>query len=399
MKKRILSVFLAVILTFSAIMPAFAAGKSDALRFDENGEFKILHLCDFQDNYPLEEQTVTYVNYVLKKYEPDLVVLGGDNSIGPKETKEQEVREIAELFVANKVYFTLVFGNHDHEQGVDKETLLGYFQKYGGKYCLAYDADPELHGTATHNLPVLSSDGESVKFNVWLFDSGHYVHEDNDPEKKRLGYDSVNPDQIEWYKEVSKALEEQEGEKVPSMAFQHIVVGEIYEAMFPNVPFNLSPITETYNNGKYYPIICPDTSRFKGHLFEAPSPGYYNHGQYDAMLERGDVLAVFSGHDHINSYEVKYKGIKIINTPAVTFHAYGNQFTRGSRLITINEDNPEKFKSDVLTVNELVMKDKDFSADMGISRFTAFFWKALGAWLLILKNISAPFSAILYLFN
>lgn len=396
MKKRILSALLAVILVFSVMMPAFAAKKSDVLRFDENGEFKILHLCDCQDNYPLEEKMVTYINYVLEKYEPDLVVLGGDNSIGPKETKEQEVAQLAEIFVENKTYFTLVFGNHDHEQGVDKETLLRYFQKYGGKYCLAYDAVPELHGTATHNLPVYSSDGESVKFNVWLFDSGNYVYEDNDPTKARLGYDCVNADQVEWYKEVSEKLEKQEGEKVPSMAFQHIVVGEIYEAMFPRALFSLSPLTETYNNGKHYPIIFPDTSKFKGHLFEAPSPGVYNYGQFDAMVERGDVTAIYSGHDHVNTFEVKYKGIEIINTPSATYHSYGTEFTRGSRLITVKENDAWKVKTELLDVNELIMKDKQFAADMGSSRFAGFFWEFLGAVHLLLKNISAPVTAVLY---
>ncbi len=396
MKKRIFSAFIAVILVFTMMIPVFAAKKSDVLRFDENGEFKILHLCDCQDNYPLEEKMVTYINYVLKEYEPDLVILGGDNSIGPKETKEQEVKELADIFVENRVYFTLVFGNHDHEQGVDKETLLKYFQKYGGKYCLAYDAVPELHGTATHNLPVYASSGDSVKFNVWLFDSGNYVYEDNDPEKKRLGYDCVTTDQIEWYKEVSESLEKQEGAKVPSMAFQHIIVGEIYEAIFPNALFALSPLTESYNNGKPYPIICPDTSKFKGYLFEAPSPGVYNYGQFDAMVERGDVTAIYSAHDHVNTFEVKYKGIEIINTPSATYHSYGTQFTRGSRLITIKEDAPWKVKSEVLTVNELVMKDKAFASDMETSRFAGFFWNALGAFHLLLKNLSAPITAILY---
>ncbi len=399
MKKRIISVILALCLVFGAVIPAFAGSDSKTLRFDENGEFKILHLSDCQDNYPLEERMMTYIDYVLKTYKPDLVVLGGDNSIGPKETKEQEIQQLCEPFVRNKVYFTLVFGNHDHEQGVDKETLLSYFQKFGGEYCLAYDAVPELHGTATHNLPVYSSDSDKVKFNVWLMDTGSYVYEDNDESKKRLGYDTVNPDQIEWYKSVSESLEKQEGAKVPSMVFQHMVVGEIYEAMFPSVAFSLSPLTEKYNNGKNYPIVCPDTSVFKGHLFEPPSPGYYNHGQYDAMLERGDVLAVYSGHDHLNTYEVNYKGIKIINTPGASYHAYGNQFVRGSRLITVKEDEPEKFDTKLLTVNRLVYKDADFASDMGISRIAGFFWSVLGNWLLLLKNISAPGSFLLYLFN
>lgn len=404
MKKRIFSVLLAVLIAFTALTPAFAQENTGVLRFDENGEFKILHLSDCQDFYPFEEQMMTYIDYVLRTYEPDLVVLGGDNSIGLKDTKELEIQQLVEPFVRNKIYFTLVFGNHDHEQGVDKETLLSYFQKYGGEYCLAYDAVPELHGTATHNLPVYASDSDSVKFNVWLMDSGSYVYEDNDESKKRLGYDCVNPDQIEWYKSVSKSLEEQEGAKVPSMVFQHMVVGEIYDAMFPAVPFSLSPLTENYNNGKYnngknYPIVCPDTSVFKGHLFEPPSPGYYNHGQYDAMLERGDVLAVYSGHDHLNTYEVEYKGIIIINTPGASYNAYGNQFVRGSRLITISEDSPEDFDTKLLTVNRLVYKDAEFASEMGISRFTGLFWSILGNWLLLLKNISAPGSFLLYLFN
>ena len=398
MKKRIISLALAFVFIFSAVMPAFAAKKQSVLRFDENGEFRILHLCDCQDLYPLKEKMVSYIEYVLKKYEPDLVVLGGDNTIGPKENKEKEVQQLAEIFVSNKTYFTLVFGNHDDEQGVSKEKLLSYFQKYGGKYCLAYDAVPSLHGTANHNLPVYGSDSESVKFNVWLMDTGTYVYEDNDETKKRLGYDSVNPDQIEWYKKVSKELEKQEGAKVPSMMFQHMIVGEIYEAMFPSVPFSLSPLTESYN-GKNYPIVCPDTSRFKGHLLEPPSPGYYNHGQFDAMVERGDVLAVFSGHDHINSIEVRYKGIDIINTPGASFQAYGNPFVRGSRLITIKEDNPEKFDSDVLTFNNLVFRDAEFSSETGVSRIEGFFWAFLGNWLLLLKNISAPGSFLLYFLN
>ena len=39
------------------------------------------------------------------------------------------------------------------------------------EYCLAYDADPEIYGMGTHNLPVMSSDGKKVAYNIWMFDS------------------------------------------------------------------------------------------------------------------------------------------------------------------------------------------------------------------------------------
>ncbi len=396
MKKRILAVALALCLILAMAIPAAAKAKSDALRFDENGEFRILHICDCQDTYPAQAKMLAYINHMLDYYKPHLVVLGGDNTIGPEETKELAIKELVTPFVEHKVPFTLVFGNHDHEQGVDKATLLKYYQKHGGKYCLAYDADTSVSGSAKHNLPVLASDSNDIKFNVWMFDTGDYVADENG---KHLGYDSVREDQINWYKKTAKDLAKQAGGTVPAIAFQHMIVGEIYEAMFPEVPFALDPITESYNNGKNYPIVCPDTSVFKGHLFEPPSPGRFNYGQVDAMLEIGDVKGIFVGHDHINSYEVNYKGIQLINTPGVTHQAYGNEMTRGSRLITVKEENPAKFKSQVITYNDFALKDKDFAKEAGISTIEAVFWIFVEHLLLFLKNISGIGSAILYLFN
>lgn len=398
MKKRILAAVLALMLVFATAVPATAAkAKSDALRFDENGEFKILHICDCQDTYPADKKMLSYINHMLDYYEPDLVVLGGDNTVGPAETKEDAIKELVTPFVEHKVPFTLVFGNHDEECGnISKENLLKYYQKYGGKYCLAYDADPKISGTGAHNLPVLASEGNDIKFNVWMFDTGDYVADENG---NRLGYDSVRTDQINWYKDTAKSLAKQAGGTVPAIAFQHMIVGEIYEAMFPEVPFELGDLTETYNNGKHYPIVCPDTSVFKGHLFEPPSPGPINYGQVDAMLEIGDVKGLFVGHDHYNTYEVNYKGIKLINTPGVTHHSYDTALTRGSRLITVKEDNPAKFKSQVITYNDFALKDKDFAKEVGISGIEAVFWIVAEHFLLLLKNISGFGSAILYLFN
>lgn len=392
MKKIIASIIVGIMLVAS-VVPAAAAEETKKLQFNEDGEFKVLHLSDCQDGFPAQEKMFIYINYMLETYKPDLVVLGGDNSVGPEETKEQAIEELVAPFVEHETYFTLVFGNHDHQQGVEKEELLEMYQKYGGKYCLAYDADSELTGVANHNLPVYSSDGEKLKFNFWLIDSLNYAVDENGNE---IGYDSVREDQIEWYKETYKKLEKEAGEKVYSICFQHIIPGEIYDVMFPEVKKPLSPLTETYNNGKHYPIFLPDTSAFTGHLFENPSPGVYNYGQVDAMLEMGDVLSIHVGHDHICTYEIDYEGIKFINTPGVTFNSYGNEFTRGSRLITIREDATDTFESEVITVNEAAYEDEDFREAMDISKFKAGFWIILGDILLGLSKASGFVAKIIY---
>lgn len=391
--KKVITLMIVCVILMTSIIPASAAQRKEKLQFDKDGEFKVLHLCDCQDGFPAQEKMFTYINYVLDNYKPDLVVLGGDNSVGPEETKEQAIEELVAPFVEHETYFTLVFGNHDHQQNVEKEELLEMYQKYGGKYCLAYDADPELTGVANHNLPIYSSDGEKLKFNLWLIDSNNYVADENGNE---IGYDSVREDQIEWYKDTYAKLEKEAGEKVYSLAFQHIVPGEVYDVMFPEVKKPFSSFTETYNNGKHYNITAPDTSAFSGFLFEAPCPGIYNYGQVDAMVETGDVLSILFGHDHINSYEIDYEGVKLINTPGVTFNSYGNEFVRGSRLITIKEDATDTFESEVITVNEIAYEDEDFREAMDISKFKAGFWILLGDILLGLSKASGYIAKIIY---
>lgn len=391
--KKIVTLTLVCVLLIASIIPASAAQKNEKLQFDKDGEFKVLHLCDCQDGFPAQERMFTYINYVLDNYKPDLVVLGGDNSVAAEETKEDAIKELVTPFVEHETYFTLVFGNHDHEQGVDKEELLEMYQKYGGKYCLAYDAEPDLTGVANHNLPIYSSDGEKIKFNLWLIDSNHYAEDENG---ERIGYDSVREDQIEWYKDTYKKLEKEAGEKVYSLCFQHIIPGEVYKVMFPEVKKPLSPVTETYNNGKHYPVIFPDTSAFIGHIYEPPSPGPINYGQVDAMVETGDVLSILVGHDHKNSYEIDYNGITLINTPGISYNAYGSEFVRGSRLITIKEDAPDTFESEVITVNEIAYEDEDFREAMDISKFKAGFWLLLGDILLGLAKASGYIAKIIY---
>ncbi|MEE1505171.1 MAG: metallophosphoesterase [Acutalibacteraceae bacterium] len=391
--KKIIALMIACVMLMSSIIPASAAKKENKLQFDKNGEFKVLHLCDCQDGFPAQEKMFTYINYMLENYKPDLVVLGGDNTVGEEETKEKAIEELVAPFVEHETYFTLVFGNHDHQQNVEKEELLEMYQKYGGKYCLAYDADPDLTGVANHNLPIYSSNGEKLKFNLWLIDSLNYATDENGNE---IGYDSVREDQIEWYKDTYKKLEKEAGEKVYSLCFQHIVPGEVYDVMFPEVKKAHGPFTETYNNGKHYNITAPDTSAFTGFLFEAPCPGIYNYGQVDAMVETGDVLSILFGHDHINSYEIEYEGIKLINTPGVTYNSYGNEFVRGSRLITIKEDATDTFESEVITVNEVAYEDEDFREAMGISKLKAGFWIGLGNVLLGLAKASGYIAKMIY---
>lgn len=411
MKKRILSLVLALCVAFGAAfsVAAYAAdGQSPVLRFDENGEFTVMHLTDTQDVYPAQEAMLRYIDTMLKTYKPDLVVLGGDNCVGQSEVDDPEehiqsaIKQLVSVFVENKTYFTLVFGNHDHQYtGVDcdidaeaqekvKEHLLSLYQLYGKGYCLAYDAVPSLHGVGTHNLPILASDSNKIKFNLWMFDSGSYAADENG---KKVGYDCVRQDQIEWYQTTSKVLDKLAGEQVNSLAFQHIVVGDVYDNLFYESIVDLGELGRDFN-GKHYSFL-PKTENFTGQLFEYPCPGYYNEGQFDAMVKQGNVLGVFSGHDHVNSYETERDGVWIINTPGATLYSYGNDLVRGSRLITIKESDTSTFTNELVTMNDLAIGDQTFADAVGINPVLAAVQMFFGDFAMALSKVASPIFKVL----
>lgn len=362
--KKVISIVLSILLVLSHSVIAFAAvpGENDVLKFDENGEFKIFNICDIQDDYPISETIVAFIKDMIKLHNPDIVILGGDNSTAPKEVKAEAIKELCEIFVDCETYFTFVFGNHDDEQGVSREELFEMYKLYGGEYCLAYDAVSELSGVGTHNLTVKSSDGNKIAYNLYMFDSNSNVYDD---EGKWLGYDCVHTDQIEWYKNTAAALKAANGgETVKAMSFQHIIVQDIYEMMFYEFPFALGKATVNFDGQSY--TYLPYVHNIKdGFLLEAPCPGYYNYGQFDAFVETGDVVATFSGHDHLNSFTVEKDGVDIVNTPGCSFGSYGNPATRGIRMLTINEADTSVYKSELLTISEYVLNDGEYLTEFG----------------------------------
>ncbi len=391
--KRFLSIVLALVLVFSACVISASADSTATLKFDKNGEFKIMHLCDCQDHYPAIETMLKFIDAALKEYQPDIVVLGGDNTVDNKGNQELAIKELSEVFIANETYFTLVFGNHDREQGFENDELFAMYQKHGGEYFIAEDEVPALHGTATHNLPVMSSDGTKIKFNLWMFDSGSHYIDENGVDLKF--YDCVRKDQIEWYQKESNELATLAGGKVPSLAFQHIVVGEVFDALFHESLVDLGVATPKTNNGKIYSFFPKTENIQDGFLFEFPCPSEKNEGQFEAMVAQKDVLAIFSGHDHINSYTTELDGIKIINTPGATYNSYGNDITRGMRMITVKENDPWNFETEVVTVSQFALDNKDFAEDAGIDTFSAGFMLFLGDVLLALNEVTKIFSSVI----
>ena len=352
--RKTLSLILSIIIILSSLSLSVSATnkkEGDILKFNKDGKFTILNISDIQDGYPLNPLTKDYIIATLDKVKPDLIVLTGDNVSGfdiPEEKDaEKAIREFMDIFEERKIKVAAVFGNHDDEETKStKDFQLKIYEEYGcyiGErgFCIK-------DRVGTYNLPIMKSDGSGFGFNLWLIDSGTY-----NTENEYGGYASVYKEQIEWYKKTAEKLKEENGGNVvPSINFQHIIVPEIYDALkevkllwFGRIIRKKNPL-----NDKMRFYVLPEGA--KGQLNEYPCPPYYNNGQFDAMLEMGDVLATVSGHDHENTFEIDHKGIKIINTPTIGFHAY-NDSNVGSRVFVIDENNPESFETYCLSYTDV----------------------------------------------
>lgn len=356
--KKVLSVFVALCLLVSLVTVSFAGYKEEAkLQFNEDGNFKIMVLADVQDEYPMNASVIEFIGEALDYAQPDIVVFNGDNIVTDD---PRAIEQLVTPLVERNVPFTLVYGNHDDDSGWAKEDQLVEYQKYAG--CLAYDADPDIHGCATHNLPILSSDGSKVAFNLWMFDSGSDYYDENG---KWLGYDWVRADQIEWYNTVRDEMTaENGGELVPSIAFQHIIPQEPCETIYYPSPFSLGEATINFIDGSTLSVI-PDITKYEGYVFEKSCPSYGNDGQWDALVAGGDVLGLVVGHDHVNSFVVDCDGVDLIQTPGVTYHSYSNDMLQGARIIEINENDPWNYTTSLLTTSEMALQDDSILGDLG----------------------------------
>ena len=346
----IMSLVLVCVLTAGAIPFTVASAQNEVLRFNDNSKFVILQFADMQDSYPVREAMLAFINESLDRVKPDLVVFTGDNVVSED---LQTYDQVLEPLVTRGIPFTMCFGNHDEEAsgGRTKEELLAKYQTFPG--CYASDPYPELSGCATHNLPIYASDGsDEIMFNIWMFDSGDYMT-NSDGER---GYSCVRADQVEWYKNASAQLEADCGKKVYSLAFQHIIPQEPCQAAFFNVPVQLGAITKNFEDGTSTGYLV-NLDGIEGYAFEPSCPSMYNFGQWDAFVERGDVLALAVGHDHSNAFVVNVDGVDLVQTPGCTWHSYGENFVRGASVFTLYENNPEIYAHEFISVAEYACED------------------------------------------
>ena len=350
--KKILSCILALLLAFGVCTLCFANESSNegekAFSFDENGKFKILMINDTQDvGKNADERMLTFVKNAIEKTKPDLIVFDGDQlcDIYPFASKKDfaiAIDKICSICENAGVPFAVTLGNHDH----DRESVMAEDEQYElyAKYSCC--VNKKGYDNFTFNIPIYSSDNEKIAMNIYIMDSNNTANG---------SYTGVNARQVEWYKNTSDALKAQNGgEVVPSLLFQHVTVKEIYQFL-KECKWNDEGAFYSRRDGKWY--TGDETKILSGQALEPPCCENFDviTGQYQAWVEKGDIIGAWFAHDHLNTFEgITDDGIRMGYNGGCGFSAYGDAGNRCMRVFEIDENDITNYETYLITYNEIV---------------------------------------------
>lgn len=317
----------------------------------KNGKFKIMQIADIQENYRVNPDTVKLIDLALDEEKPDLVVLTGDQIQGYspcylKDT-ERRVKHVIDEFLApivkRNIPFCITFGNHDDDCNCSKQIQMEHYISYDN--CVysepRCDEDP-----GTFALTLKDSAGEKDILAVYLIDSGKAAI-------NGAAFPPVKKEQIEWYREKRDSFKESLGEYLPGFVFQHIPVPEYFD-IIEKVNFFTKGRVEAYKSRKntFYRLDKETLAR-GGFMHEAPATPDINTGEFEAMKEKGDIFAMYVGHDHNNSFYKNLDGIDLGYCQGAGFNTYGPGDKRGVRIFNFNENDVRNYHTYYVTIGDL----------------------------------------------
>ena len=308
-----------------------------------NGRFRIMQIADTQEIPAVSPDTIKLISAAIDAEKPDLVVFTGDQIKGyssffkGKKGKENVVATLKALIKPleeRNVPFTMTFGNHDGEAALGNNEQFEIY-KQSPMFVYADSASEEDKGTFCLSV--------SDKFLVYLFDT-HSKAEGG-------GYSGLNAQQIEWYRNTRDSFES----PLPSLAFQHIPTPEYFDIIKQVKRFTKGCVRAYGDHKNEFYALDPRSRGLRDFMGESPAAPFTNSGEVDAFLEKGEVLGLYVGHDHNNSFVVNYKGIDLGYTQGAGFNVYGPGLKRGVRIFDVDECG--KYETRTVTFGELCGKE------------------------------------------
>lgn len=283
-----------------------------SLRFRADGTFTIVQFTDvhWRNGDHDDQRSRALMELALDAEKPDLVALTGDIVSGEESLDPGEAyRSVVAPIEARLIPWAAVFGNHDDEGSLSRSALLDVQRAH--PLCLTEPGPKGVTGVGNYVVRLKGAAEDRLAAALYFIDSGAY---------NALGighYAWVARDQIAWYAATARRLRAEHAAAggaapLPALAFFHIPLPEYDEV--------------------WRTAVC------RGHRYEPVCGPSANSGLFAALLEGGDVMGTFCGHDHVNDFEGELHGIRLCYGRATGFSPYGREgFLRGARVIRLRE--------------------------------------------------------------
>lgn len=315
------------------------------LKFRENGTFQIMQLSDLHITKKKKhnKQTLEFIGNAAEAIKPDLIVLSGDIINGnrlfgalssEKGRVKKAIKNLMKVLEKLEIPVAICFGEKDDDNRIYKHTQAKIYHKYN---CVC--VGESYADCGTYYLPIYSSSDSKMKYCLWVFDSQY----EDDTQK----INAVTDNRLEWFKKMSEKMkEENSGEEVYSLLFQHSFVPEIYQNLKP-VPSNTVGCIQ--KDDKFYIINKDNTEGFLG---EAPTCCVQT-GQFATIQKQQNVVAMVFGNNHTNCFVSEFHDIDLIATPTASAFAYGDEL-RGLRMFTIFENDTEAYETKIYSYLDIL---------------------------------------------
>eukprot|EP01017_Pseudomicrothorax_dubius_P043869 TRINITY_DN7368_c0_g4_i1.p1 TRINITY_DN7368_c0_g4~~TRINITY_DN7368_c0_g4_i1.p1 ORF type:complete len:394 (+),score=51.39 TRINITY_DN7368_c0_g4_i1:49-1230(+) len=311
-------------------------GRDKTLRFNSDRTFTILQITDIhygEDDFK-DFQTSQLVISLIRKAQPDLIVLTGDAVSGyawngdPGFFFNNWARFTSPFTITNTRY-AYILGNHDGEADLTREQIFDLDSEH--PLSLMDKADEITGVNYFHEVQSSYDNATAPPSILWFFDTNR-----EGCRNETWSWGCVEDDQIAWFRKQSSLITAS-NKNTFDLAFFHIPLQEYMDLWYDG---------ETYGE-KNEDVACPRV----------------NTGLFDVLAAQGNVKAVYVGHDHDNYFGGFWKGVELIFGRKTGFGGYGpaKGMLRGARVIKLTEywdkDELKVKKNDWMLLEDMSIED------------------------------------------
>ncbi|KAL0944679.1 calcineurin-like phosphoesterase [Colletotrichum truncatum] len=331
---------------------------SGPLHLNGNGEFKIAIFEDLhfgEDAWSFgpgqDKKTVKVISDILDGAKPDLVVLNGDLITGENAFLENAsfvLDQLVRPMVDRNLPWASTYGNHDYQFNLTGSDILAREKQWPNARTQKMVGGDV--GITNYYLPVYPSDCTNdscaPELLLWFFDSrGGMRYLTKDSAGNQAGQPNwVDESVVSWFKSTNSGLVDKHKKNIPSLAFVHIPPDASRAVQAKGIDPSKEPgINHDSPLSRQAEGWCSDGSQKSTCTYGGQDKAFM-----EAISGTSGMIAVFSGHDHGNSWCYKWKGavdglsvegtgVNLCFGQRSGYGGYGN-WIRGSRQLSITRD-------------------------------------------------------------